>query len=335
MEKRPPLSITMPMPRLAVAAASLLAAGLPAQNFVPNGHFDQAGNGWTMTQFNDPLGTTGFAPARVTGNGPSMAVFGNFQTLTPVMSATYSGTPMTLPPIPLAVSFDVMWDKQVTTPIPYNTVNRVDLLFYDSTNTLLTTMTLGVPNQTALQERASFTGTFTPPAVGTYHVDLFLRHSNLANMPYTTWVDNVVIGSPNSFVFGTGCAGNGGFTPVIGSSNAPLVNTTNFQVELNDAWGGPTFAIFAIDLSRTSIGSIPLPYPIGGGCSLRVGTGALLTHLVNASGPGTGTAAQVLAVPNNPGLHGLFLYSQWGVSDPASASPLQVAVTAGFAFMIE
>src|SRR5690349_6207902 len=110
----------MPTPRLFVAAA-ILAAGLPAQNLVFNGHFDQGGNGWTMTQFNDPLGTTGFAPARTTGNGPSMAVFGNFQTLTPVMSATYRGTAIALPAGPVPVSFDVMWDKQVTTPIPYNT----------------------------------------------------------------------------------------------------------------------------------------------------------------------------------------------------------------------
>jgi hypothetical protein len=321
--------------RLTVAAALLACSGLSAQNLVPNGHFDQSGNGWTMTQFNDPLGTTGFAPARVTGNGPSMAVFGNFQTLTPVMSATYRGTAALLPAAPLPVSFDVMWEKTVTTPIPYNTVNRVDLMIYDSANTLVTTFTLGVPTQTALQERASFTGTFTPPATGMYSAQLFLRHSNLANMPYTTWVDNVVIGSPNSFVFGTGCAGTGAFTPVIGSSNAPLINTTNFQVELNDAWGGPTVAIFALDLSRTSVGSIPLPFSLGGGCSLLVGTGALLPHVLTGSGPGTGTAAQVLAVPNNPGLHGLFLYSQWGVSDPGSASPLQVAVTAGFAFMIE
>jgi hypothetical protein len=317
-------------------AACLACTGLSAQNLVPNGHFDQAATGWTMTQFNDPLGTTGFAPARVTGNGPSMAVFGNFQTLTPVMSVTYRTAQTFLPPVPLPLSFDVMWEKQVTMPIPQPSVNRVEFRVYDAANTMIHSVQQPSPNQTGLIERASFTGTYTPPAAAMYTIEIFLRHSNLATIPFTCRVDNIVLGTPNSFTFGTGCAGSGSFVPVIGSSNAPLINTTNFQIELNDGWGGPTVAILALDFSNTSVGGIPLPFSLGGGCNLRVGTGALLVNLLTGgAGPGTGAAAQLLAVPNNPGITGLWLFSQWGVSDPASPSPLQVTTSAGFAFLIQ
>lgn len=326
----------MRIPFLVVAAASFACTGLPAQNLVTNGHFDQASAGWTMTGFNDPLGTTGFARSRVTGNGPSTAVFANFQTLTPVMSATYRGTPVFLPQAPMPYSFDVMWEKLVTAPIPSASVNRVEFRVFDAANAMVFSVQRPSPNQTGLLERASQTGTFTPPAAGLYSIELFLRHSNLAGIPYTTWVDNVVVGSASSFTFGSGCTGTGGFAPVIGSNNAPLINTTNFQVELNDAWGGPTVAIMALDLSNTNAGGIPLPFALGGGCNLLVGTGSLLVHLLTGgAGPGTGTAAQVLAVPNNPGIVGLWLFCQWGVNDPASLSPLQVATSAGFAFMVQ
>lgn len=320
--------------RCALLVPFCLASLLSAQNFVPNGHFDAGAAGWTMTQFNDPLGTTGFGSARVAGNGPSEALYADFYTLTPVMSATWRGPTITLPAATLPVSFNVMWEKQTTPPIPSVSVNRVELRIFDATNTRVFLGTRQAPNQTGLLERASFSGSFAVPAAGAYTVELFLRHSNLANMPFKCWVDDVVIGGPDNYVYGQGCAGSGGVVPVIGSLNAPAVNSSNFTVQLNDAWGGPTAALFLMDLSDTSAGGLPLPYPLGGGCDLRTGTTVLTVHVLQGGGNGAGSAGQVLGIPNLPGLAGLRLFTQFAVNDPAAQNTFGLTVTPGYSFVI-
>ena len=50
-----------------LASIFAVALALPAQNLVPDGEFHDGGGAWTMVSFNDPLGTTGFASARVAG----------------------------------------------------------------------------------------------------------------------------------------------------------------------------------------------------------------------------------------------------------------------------
>lgn len=318
---------------LAITAAC--AAPLSAQNLVPDGHFDVAAANWTLSSFTDPLGTTGFGSARVTRNGPSNAVFANFQTLTAVYSATYRGQPFALNGSPEPVSFNVMWEKLVTTPIPSPSVNRVELRIYDfTTNTLASTFTRQAPNQTGLQEYAQFTGVFTPPAAGVYVAELFLRHSNLAGIPYTTWVDDVVVGSPSSLVFGQGCAGTGGFVPVISSTNAPAIGTTNFTIDLNDA-APLTVAVFGMGFSNTSYGGLPLPFALGGGCDLLVAMQFRTISLLQGAAPGSGVAAQGLPIPNSPALQNLQVFAQWGVVDVAAANPFGLAMTAGLMFYIQ
>lgn len=320
---------------LAPIAVATFAAAVSAQNLVPDGHFDAGATAWTMTQFNDPLGTTGFGLARVTGNGPSNALFANFQTLTPVMSATYRGQPFAMPPVALPVSFNVMWEKQVTTPIPSVTVNRVELRIYDFVaNTLVTTFTQNSPNQTGLFERATFNGTFTPTAATVYVAEVFLRHSNLANMPYTTWVDDVVIGAPISAVFGQGCVGSGGYTPVLDCVNVPQINSGNFAIELHDA-APLTVALFLMGFSNTSYNGLPLPFALGGGCNLLVSMTLQTPHVLMGSAPGSGTASQLLPIPNIAGLQQLHLFAQWGIVDPAAANPFGIVSTAGLGFTIQ
>ena len=317
-----------------VALFSLLAV-LPAQNLVPNGEFHDGNAGWTLVAFNDPLGSTGFAPARTTGNGPSMAVFANFQTLTSVMSATYQGPQVPLPQGPLPVGYRVMWEKQVTTPIPQPSVNRVELRIVDAaTNVAIYTGTQASPNQSGLFERASFNAVANIPAAGMYSFVVFLRHSNLAGIPFTTRVDDVYFGGLTTEAFGQGCAGSGGFVPVIGSSNAPAINTNNFTLELNDALG-PSLGLFLVDTSNTAWAGGPLPYALGGGCNLLVGGAVLLFHLINTNGAGTGSAGQIFPIPNDPGFGGLTFYAQWGVLDPAAPNAYGAVSTAGFRFTIQ
>lgn len=322
------------MPRLALAALSL-AVAVPAQNLIPDGHFDQGATIWTMTSFNDPLGTTGFGLARVTGNGPSNAVFANFQTLSPVMSATYRGQPFAVSgTTPLPVGFHVMWEKQVTTPIPSVTVNRVELRIFDfTTNTSVYTGTQNAPNQSGLQERATFTATWTPPAAGVYVAELFLRHSNLAGIPFTTWVDDAFVGEPNTFHYGQGCAGSGGFTPLSDAVNQPVIGSTNFAIELQEA-APTTAALFVLGFSNTNYGGLPLPFALGGGCSLLTSVEFQTVSVTTGGGPGTGMASQPLPIPNLPGLQGMRLYSQWGVVDPAAPNPYGLVLTAGLGFVV-
>lgn len=97
-------------------ATALAAAFTVAQNQIPQGDFQTTPSTWTMTAFNDPLGTTGIVAARVQGHGPSLAVAADFQTLNSVRSATWRGAPFPLAAGAWPVGFSVSWEKQVTTP---------------------------------------------------------------------------------------------------------------------------------------------------------------------------------------------------------------------------
>lgn len=305
-----------------------------AQNQVPNGEFQLGSADWTLMSFNDPAGTTGFAAARVAGYGPSDAVFADFQTLSGVRSATYRSSPVTLPSGPLPVGFRALWEKQVTTPIPYPTVNRVDLRIIDAaTNTTFYTGTLQSPNQTGLTESGTFFDLVTVPATGSYEFELFIRHSNLAGIPFVCWVDDVYAGSLNVDYFGQGCPGAGGFVPAITTSNAPLINTNNFTLEIHDTYG-PTAAVVVVDYSNTTWAGGALPFSLGNGCDLLVGTAGNAAHVITSTGAGSGTASQALPIPNNPALVGQVLYSQWGVVD-AAAGGLGLAMSAGIVFIIQ
>jgi hypothetical protein len=316
---------------LTVSLSGLLAA----QNLVPDGEFHQGGSSWTMISFNDPLGTTGFGTARVARQGPSTAIYADFYTLTSVMSATWQTPPVALPAGALPVGFRVMWEKQVTTPIPSTSVNRVEFRIYDTaTNTLVYTATQAAPNQTGNFEYAQFSNAVTIPATGAYHFQIFMRHSNLANMPFRCWVDDIYVGALATEAYGQGCAGSGGFVPVIGSSNAPLVNSTNFTFELNDAFA-PGVAFLLADFQNTTWPGGTLPWPLGGGCDLLTNAGSSVLVVMSTVGPGTGVAGVLFPIPNVPSLAGLTLYTQWGVLDPAAPNPYGFAMTAGYRVTIQ
>jgi len=317
--------------------ASVLAFALAAsaQNIVPNGEFHGGATGWTLIAFNDPAGATGFGSARTAGHGPSHAVFADFQTLGGVRSASWRTAPVALPAVTLPVGFRVLWEKQVTTPIPFPSVNRVELRIIDTVaNAIVYTGTLQVPNQTGLTESASFSAVATLPAASNYAFEVFMRHSNLAQLPFTTWVDDVYCGSLNVDYFGQACAGTGGFVPAIGTSGEPVVNSNNFTIEVSDTVG-PTAAVFMIDLSNTTWAGGSLPFAMGNGCDLLTGGSVALFHVITTSGAGNGMASQIVPLPNNPGLQGLVLYSQWGVFDASAGNIYGAAMSAGLSIIIQ
>lgn len=313
------------LPLCLAICLAVSATSLDAQNLMPFGNFQQGALNWKLTAFNDTNGTTGFGVNDVTTEATSEAVFANFQTLTSVMSATYVSSAFFLPTATHNVAFNVMWDKgTTTTPIPSASVNRVELRIYDSNNSQVFNQRITVPNQTGTKERASFASTLTTTANGMYTAEFFMRHSNLANMAYTTWVDDLVIGSATDFVYHSGCKGTGGLAPLITSSGSPTVNSQNFAVSLSSV-PAMAKALLAIGQSNQKFGSVNLPFDLGGGCLL---SNDLLLFLFYNTGR-TGGITQKLVIPNNSSLKGLKAYFQFAVDDKGSVNPAGFTTTAG------
>lgn len=66
-------------------------------------------------------------------------------------------------------------------------------------------------------ERRTFTVTFNLRAGLDITIEISLRHSNLAQMPFFHDVDEVFVRALNSYVFSAGCLGTGSFVPVLNS----------------------------------------------------------------------------------------------------------------------
>lgn len=318
---------------LAFALAALSGTAL-AQNLLPEGDFEQGGQLWTRTTFNDPLGTTGFAAARTTGNGPSMAVYADFQTLTSVMSATYRSAPFNLQAGPVSIGLSSMWVKPTPAPIVSPSVNRVEFRIFDASNVRVFIQNIAAPATQGEIERRTFTGTFNAPAAGQYTVEIFLRHSNLAGIPFFHYVDDVYVGELDSFVFGGGCAGSGGAVPVLNSVGLAELGSANFRLQLHDALA-PSVALLMIGISDTNWLGIPLPFPLGGGCSLYTGPELTFSVPTAGAGPGVGTAEQAFpAIPNDPLLRRSPIFAQWLVVDSGGPAGLGFTTTAGLSFRI-
>lgn len=324
----------MPARRPHLLASTLLAAAvLPAQNLVPNGDFAAGQAGWTLSQWNETRGSTGVAPGFVDGSTSSNALYADFVTLQPVMSATWTSAPLPLPAGTLPVGLRAMWNKAGTTPIPYPSANRVDVLVRNAAGTVVFTTSLGVPGQTGYQERATLSATVEIAAAGLHTVELVLRHSNLAGMPFSTWVDDVVVGQAVALPFGQGCPGSGGIVPKVACVNVPRRGSTDCRIELQRA-RVPSTAVLALDLTCQQAGGMPLPLPLGGGCSLLVGTTALATRVPTGTS-GFGTAQVPLPIPMLPGLAGTQLFAQWGVFDVAAPNAYGLVTSGGLQITIQ
>jgi hypothetical protein len=123
-------------------------------------------------------------------------------------------------------------------------------------------------------------------------------------------------------LYGTGCAGTGALVPLIGNTGTVAPGSTNFAVTLAQAPGGTLVVLFGGN-SRTSAGAIPLPFDLGGGCSVLA---APNTTLATATSPG-GTASFGLVIPNQPAFRGTNLFFQWIAIDPGAPNALGVTTS--------
>jgi len=120
--------------------------------------------------------------------------------------------------------------------------------------------------------------------------------------------------NPASSNYGDGCG------PQAGWFMEPLLGQGYFESKLSLAPPASP-AVLLVGFNSTVWQGLPLPFDIGGfgatGCSLLTGPVLQFSKVTTAAG----TAAQFLAIPNDPVLVGAKLYHQWMVSSPG-ANPL-------------
>ncbi len=134
---------------------------------------------------------------------------------------------------------------------------------------------------------------------------------------------------PSGFlIYGKACAGSGNFVPQIGSQGSAAIGSTTFAVTLSRALGG-TGSILSIGSTNKAWGSIPLPFALGGGCSIYNKITLGLPVTVAGAGPGNGTAKVNLPIPNNPVLAGGKIYFQWLIADAQAPDPFGLVTTRG------
>ncbi len=118
--------------------------------------------------------------------------------------------------------------------------------------------------------------------------------------------------------FGTGCKGEGGFTPEISTNGLPLVGNTALRVNITKAKPGVA-AILFWGFSDKQFGAFKLPLdlrPIGmPGCSLFVDP--LLNFFTSTVGgsPGAGVGSVPFGIPAVTQFQGIVLYAQWAIND--------------------
>ncbi|HET6201944.1 MAG TPA: FG-GAP-like repeat-containing protein [Planctomycetota bacterium] len=121
-------------------------------------------------------------------------------------------------------------------------------------------------------------------------------------------------------LFGTGCAGSGGFVPAIGTvGGVPNVGNAAFGATVSNAVGA-SVAILVVGTSSTTWAGGPLPLSLSfaglGGCLLLVSPDALLAVGTTGAGAGAGVGTIPLPIPSTAALVGQLAYLQWYVVDP-------------------
>ena len=296
---------------LALLVGVVLAVPIAAQNVITNGDFENALTGWTLVGFNDPLGKTGVRLADVNGTADfTQALYADFQTLTPVMYAQYSNAPFKIPQGTYPVSAAISWEKQTTPPIYVSSVNRVEFRLYDANVTpakLLTSVQQMVPGQTGLVERVLFQNTFTIPATGAYYFELYMRHSNLANMPFICNVDDLAFGEFGATINTTGSAQIGNSLGLVLYS--PSAATKPYYAGCSFGTGPIPIDTRKIDLSPDIL--------------LVLSTSGLLPTVFpgfNGFLDATGNGVAKIVLPNSVAIVGLKIHNAFLTADAAAPS---------------
>jgi hypothetical protein len=132
------------------------------------------------------------------------------------------------------------------------------------------------------------------------------------------------VASTAQITYGLGCAGSGGFVPVLTTCGCPM-GGLSISIELLDALGGSAAAVFG-GFGRASS-------PLTPGCDLLLAPPMFTLGFqipIAGSGPGAGACSFPLAVP--PGYAGLAINLQAAVLDPP---PFGFVVTGGVEVVIQ
>ena len=131
--------------------------------------------------------------------------------------------------------------------------------------------------------------------------------SSVGGTPFRVFVNDSAIDA-----FGTACAGEKGFVPVIGIAKNAAVGGT-FQTEVYNI--PPATACLGIfGISNQTWGVIPLPLNLAiiqaPGCFLRVSMDILQPAVTTGTGAGNGVAKHTWAIPNVAAFKGLKVHLQ-------------------------
>jgi len=300
-----------------------------SQGSLPGGNFQDGGRFW-YAGTTDPKGKVGFEMAEVKGTA-SEAAFASFETTANDVDATFRTKTWFQAPLgTVPISVNVMWDKgTVKAPIVSPQDSWVELLITDASSNVMFRSRLSAPGQTAMQERATLKGRMNTIYLTAYNAQLVVHHSSKAKIAYTTWIDDLVIGTADWRVYHRGCKGTGGKVPYISASGQPVLGSSILVSLTKSPQNAP--GMLAIGNSKDSYRNLKLPYDFGGGCLLSQD---LVVTLAITTWP-TGGYGTRFPIPNDSAYRGLTVYFQFACVDPASASRLGLTTTAGLQMTVK
>ena len=178
---------------------------------------------------------------------------------------------------------------------------------------------------------ASFAAGTTPGLVQWTAVGLTANGSGTSGDSWGYWGPSSAVGGSQFRLYvnaanvtpaGVGCAGSGGYKPLLGAAAAATLgqnfNTETYNVPVS------TFVIGVLGLSNVSFNGIPLPLDLGiagaPGCMLRTDLSLTQGVLTSGSGVGGGSAVVTWPIPNDPSLRGATVYFQSLVLDTPANS---------------
>ena len=163
------------------------------------------------------------------------------------------------------------------------------------------------------------------------HWGFYGPNATVGGTPYRVFVNDSAIDA-----FGTACAGDKGFVPVIGIAKNAAVGGT-FQTEVYNV--PPAAACLGVfGLSNKTWGAIPLPLNLAilkaPGCFLRVSMDVLQPALTTGSGAGNGVAKHTWIIPNIAAFKGLKVHLQ-ALTFDKNANAFGVTTTQGLTATIQ
>ncbi|MAE77425.1 MAG: hypothetical protein CMJ85_11210 [Planctomycetes bacterium] len=153
-------------------------------------------------------------------------------------------------------------------------------------------------------------------------------HGHDGSVPGTP--HRIFVNATQIFPYGSSCAGEKGYLPVIGMPANAVINTS-FDTQVHNV-PPLTVSLVMMGFSNKLWGAFPLPFDLTAlgapGCSLRASMDVLNPIVTTGSGPSNGVGKATWALPNIPVLRGFDLYFQAMTVD-ASANALGLSLSMG------